>query len=92
MNEADLTKKIMRKLKGRGGFWVKVHGGPFQVTGLPDIIGCYKGRFVGLEVKVPGRESTLTPRQSLILSQILAAGGIAQMITSVEEAETALGE
>ena len=60
ITESQITAKILSQLKRLGGFWYKTHGGPFQVRGLPDIIGCYQGAFYGLEVKVPGRENTLT--------------------------------
>lgn len=65
---------------------MKIHGGPFQVRGLPDIIGCYKGRFVGLEVKRPSRENTLTAAQGHALDLIAKAGGISGLVTSAEEA------
>lgn len=84
MKESTLQKKIKKALQKEGGFWVKVHGGPYQRVGLPDLIGCYKGKFIGIEVKVPGREDTLTKRQSRILRQIESEGGIAFMSTSVE--------
>ena len=87
MSEADLVKKIMTKLeKGPGGIWIKVSAGPFQVAGLPDIIGCYKGLFFGLEVKLPGKENTLTKIQQFWIRKIVEAGGIAHMVTSVEQA------
>ncbi len=84
--EAKLSKKIRLAL-GRevGGLWTKVHGGPFQSAGLPDIIGCVQGRFVGIEVKRPGREHTLAPLQRSTLDAIQSEGGIAFMSTSVEE-------
>lgn len=88
MSESALVAKIKRALdKDRPGFWVKIHGGPFQLIGLPDLIGCYEGRFYGLEVKLPGKEDTLTPRQQYILDQIRQVGkGVAGMVTSVEQA------
>ncbi len=87
LKESALVAKIIKKLRiHRGGFWVKVHGGLWQTVGLPDIIGCYRGRFVGLEVKVPGKEDTLTARQKYILSVIKDAGGIAEMVVSVDQA------
>jgi len=59
MSEASLQKKVMKRLKKEvGGWWVKMHGGPFQSRGLPDIIGCVKGKFIGVELKVPGNKPT----------------------------------
>lgn len=85
--EGRLTKKIMEALQEQyGGFWFKVHGGPYQQAGLPDIIGCCEGVFVGIEVKRPGREGTLTERQKAALQAVKDAGGVSGMATSVEDA------
>lgn len=86
MNEATLRKAIVRSLRQYSGFWYVTHGGQFQQGGLPDIIGCYAGKFYGLEVKMPGKEHTLTPRQSHALKVIKTAGGRARMVTSISEA------
>lgn len=84
--EARLSKKILKALKANGGYWVKVHGSAMQTTGLPDIIGCYEGWFVGFEVKLPGRESTLSLRQSVNLRRIEHSGGVPHVVTSPEDA------
>lgn len=86
ITESQITAKILSQLKRLGGFWYKTHGGPFQVRGLPDIIGCYQGAFYGLEVKVPGRENTLTAYQSHMLETIQLAGGHSGLVTSPEAA------
>lgn len=55
-------------------------GGP----GGADIIGCYRGRFVGVEIKTAtGRQS---PEQILFQNLIRAKGGIYVVLRSVEEA------
>lgn len=86
MNEAALRKRIVASLREYSGFWFITHGGQFQQGGLPDIIGCYGGWFVGLEVKLPGKEHTLTERQTHALKKIRQAGGKAKMVTSISEA------
>jgi len=86
MRESNLTRAILKKLKGRGGFWFQVHGHPGQLRGLPDILGVYQGRFIGLEVKTPRRKNKATELQKYVLEQIQKSGGIAGVVTSVEEA------
>ena len=88
MSEASLVKKIIDRLTREvGGLWIKISAGPFQVAGLPDIIGCYKGRFFGIEVKLPGKERTLTKLQQWWIDRINTTGqGKATMVTSVEQA------
>jgi Holliday junction resolvase len=86
LTEAQLTKKIIDALKEEGAFAVKIHGGTFQSRGLPDVIGLMKCFFFGLEVKLPGKEDTITKLQIKKLRDIQKAGGIAAMVTSVDQA------
>lgn len=92
MNESKLTTKIIKALKRKGGFWFKVHGSAYQTTGIPDILGCYKGRFVAFEVKIPGKDSTLSKRQRLMLLRIRQHGGVSALITSTRGALEAIRE
>jgi len=89
--ETKLVENILKAIhKKWGGFWVKIHGGPFQARGLPDLMGCLKGRFCGFEVKMPGEEHSFTPIQEYRVKQIQKAGGIAGMVTSFEELDKIL--
>jgi len=80
MNESKLTTQIIKALKKHGGFWFKVHGSAYQTTGIPDIIGCYRGRFVAFEVKLPEKLDTLSPRQRLMLQRIRQQNGLSACI------------
>lgn len=93
MNEAELTRKIVKALNELPYCYaVKIHGGPHQAKGLPDVVGCYNGRFFGLEVKLPGKESTLTDIQKNKLTKISQAGGTSGMVTTVRGAIYAVTE
>ena len=90
MLEKDIVAAIKRYLHMLGDdvfFW-KEHGGPYGVSGVPDIICCYKGRFLGLEAKLPG--SRLTPLQRRALEKINRAGGIARRVESVEDVKAVI--
>lgn len=87
--ESAIVADIMRELKRLGGWWIKTHGGAFQVSGIPDIIGCYRGRFCGLEVKRP-RVGRPTKLQLFVLEAIRQAGGLAEIVTSVDEVRRVL--
>ncbi len=78
--ESFITRGIMAKLEKLRphAFFFKVHGGPMQRAGIPDILGCYKGRLVGFEVKVPGGK--VRPLQSHLIDLIRAAGGVAEVV------------
>lgn len=93
--ETRLQRKIREALTKRFPdlFMYKVHGGPYQRAGVPDLIACLDGKFIGLEVKVGNNQATALQAQTL--EKIRQAGGTAGVVRSVEEAvelvEEALG-
>jgi len=91
MLERESVVQIMRYLKTVPGcFAWKEHGGPHGRAGLPDIICCYRGRFVAFEVKTPfGKLSKL---QEITMRSIRAAKGEAFKVTSVGEVKEILKE
>jgi len=82
--EAKLGHKIRDALEKRGAFVFKVHGGPMMMAGLPDLVVCYRGRYIGLEVKMPGNKPS--PIQERVGSKIHSALGEWGVVYSVEEA------
>lgn len=74
--ETALVQSFLKKLKVRGAFVHKTHGDPRTRKGLPDIEGCYRGYFLGIEVKLPGKEGNLTDLQAATLRKIREAGGV----------------
>lgn len=85
MLERDVVAAIKKYLMSLGSdvfFW-KEHGGPYGASGIPDIICCYKGRFLGLEVKLANGK--LTELQKRAIGKINRAGGVACRVESVEE-------
>ena len=92
MLERDVVTAIRKYLASLGGdifFW-KEHGGPYGTSGIPDIICCYKGRFLGLEAKLPGGK--LTELQKRTLDRINAAGGIARRVESVDDVKAVIAQ
>lgn len=90
MLERDIVAAIKRYLASLGSdvfFW-KEHGEPYGTSGVPDIICCYKGRFLGLEAKLPGGK--LTELQKRALDKINRAGGIARRVESVDDARAVI--
>ncbi len=85
MLERDIVTVIKRYLASLGSdvfFW-KEHGSVYGTNGVPDIICCYKGRFLGLECKLPG--GRLTKLQKRTIEKINRAGGVACRVESVED-------
>lgn len=87
--EKDIVAAILRYLKQRPRcFAWKTHGGMYGTAGIPDIIACMDGRFYAFEVKRPG--GRLSRLQDVTLKKIEAAGGVAVIVTSVDEVKKAL--
>ena len=92
MLEKDIVAAIKRYLTTLGDdvfFW-KEHGVPYGVSGVPDIICCYRGRFLGLEAKLPG--GRLTALQKRALERINRAGGIARRVESVDDVKAIIAQ
>jgi len=83
--ERDLIAGIRRYLSSLGSdvFYFKEHGSAYGSSGVPDIVCCYQGRFLGLEAKLPG--GRLTELQKRAIDKINRAGGIARRVESVED-------
>ena len=85
--ESGLRSRIVKRLRERGWLAQVQHGSVFSGSGRSDILGCAVGRFFAIEVKIPDLTSQPTPLQEAYLRSVLAAGGIAFVARSVEEAE-----
>lgn len=89
MKEADIVKAVMKYLKSIPQcFCWKEHGGMYGTAGIPDIIACIDGHFFGFEVKTETGKPTKL--QEAVIRKIIAAGGTAQVVRSVEEVKTAV--
>lgn len=88
MRETAITTKILTWLHEQGCYAIKVHGGPLQTKGIPDILFSWAGRFCGIEVKVPGRKPTGIQQHHI--DHINADGGIAFCAHSLEEVQLEL--
>lgn len=72
--EKNFENKVKKYLDSIGAYHFKIWGGGFQKSGLPDIICCNNGIFVGIEVKAKnGHASEL---QKYNCRKINEAGGI----------------
>lgn len=86
MTERDLQAKIIRAIRDRPGWWVvKYHqDGRYAMAGVPDVLACYAGRLVALEVKMPGKKSSLL--QQVQQRRIASSGGVVAVVDSLDKA------
>lgn len=83
--ESSLVSEIIRALRSMPGVVVrKRHGSAWGVAGDPDLYGAVNGRHFEIEVKRPG--AAPTPLQEARLRQWTAAGALAGVARSVEDA------
>ena len=79
--ESKIQSKILKELKAAGIYAHK------NITtnkkGIPDIIVCYRGKYIALEVKRPGGKPT--ELQLWNINEIRRAGGIAEIVYSWED-------
>lgn len=72
--EKNFENRVKSYLKELGAWFLKYWGGAaYTKSGIPDLIVCIHGRFMGLEVKAPKGEPT--ELQLYNLEKIRKAGG-----------------
>jgi hypothetical protein len=76
--EAKIKKKVVQQLKLLDAYYFYPVTGGYGRSGVPDIVGCYKGKFFAIECKAGTNRPT--PLQALNLEQIMLTGGIALVI------------
>lgn len=78
-SEKNFENKIKKYLKDHGAYFIKYWAGAqFTKSGVPDILACVNGYFVGIEVKAQnGKPSEL---QLHNIRQIRKAGGLAYVV------------
>jgi|TARA_B100001059_G_scaffold236421_1_gene286817 Holliday junction resolvase len=76
--EARVKKKVVAILKEAGAYYFYPVTGGYGRSGVPDIIACYKGMFIGIECKAGNNKPT--PLQNKNLKDIADAGGVAKVI------------
>lgn len=83
--EKKVKDKVTAQLKELGAYYFYPVTGGFGSSGVPDIVGCYRGRFFGIECKAKGNKPT--ELQKLNLNKIEGAGGIALVIDETNAAQ-----
>ncbi len=85
MKESKVQKEIIDYLHSIGAWTVKTI--QCNKSGVSDILACYDGKFVALEVKRDegARQNETKPLQKRNIKQINSSGGIAAVVISVDE-------
>ena len=76
--EAKVKKKVVAVLKQHKAYFFYPVTGGYGRSGVPDIIVCYNGCFIGIECKAGTNKPT--PLQEKNLKDIQAAGGVSLVV------------
>lgn len=71
--EAKVKAKVYKILKEKKVYYFTPQTGGYGRSGVPDIICCYRGTFIGIECKAGGNKTT--PLQEAEMEKIRMAGG-----------------
>ena len=85
-----LCRAISDYAAWNGCYLVKNWGGPIGSPGRPDLEGCIRGKFIGIEVKTGTGELSKDQREHK--RRIIEAGGIFIEARSLEDVEDTLFE
>ena len=88
MTEKKIENQIKEYLHEIGAYFFKHHGSRYSQVGIPDLIACWKGRFVGIEVKTKKGELSELQRRNIMA--IGMTGGIGIVARSLEDVKEVL--
>jgi Holliday junction resolvase len=76
--EGKVKKSVTKILKDRGAYYFTPVTGGFGQSGVPDIVACFHGKFVGIECKAGKNQPTALHQKTL--DDIEKAGGVSVVI------------
>lgn len=88
--ESDMKNAVKAFLKSRGAYVVPIAQGAYSKKGDPDMVVCYKGRFIAIEGKT--YKGHMDGWQITRREQIEKAGGIFAIIRTVDAAKQLIDE
>lgn len=88
MSEAQLQKTVLAYLQSQGAWTVKVVAA--NKNGVPDILGCYKGKFFAIELKAPSVKEQGSALQEHQIALIKSSGGSAVVCNNLDHVKTFL--
>lgn len=76
--EAKVKRKVTDILKKLECYYFYPATGGYGKSGVPDIVACYRGLFIGIECKAGKNKPTMLQERNL--DQIRTAGGLAVVV------------
>lgn len=85
-SEKDLQNKAIKYLKEMGIYYIKIHNSGYMRKGIPDLIICHQGQFIGVELKSPTGQTSKS--QDMELYNIARSNGQAYVINNIDDFRT----
>ena len=76
--EAKVKKRVVDQLKSLGAYYFYPVTGGYGSSGVPDIVGCYNGRFFAIECKAGTNKPTALQQKNI--DAIRTSGGAAIVV------------
>lgn len=76
--EAKVKLRVVAQLKAIEAYYFYPVTGGYGASGVPDIVGCYQGKFFAIECKAGSNKPT--PLQQRNIDTIAAQGGMVKVI------------
>lgn len=83
--EAKVKARIRDLLRAKNIWFCTPIGATYGAGGVPDFICCWCGLFLAIEAKAPRKENTVRPLQQMQIDAIRAAGGLAVVVSDIEQ-------
>lgn len=78
MTEKTFQTKLIKLIQNNNGYVVKFNASAISKIGVPDLLACINGKFIGLEVKKENGKPT--DIQLWNIEKIKKSGGIAMVV------------
>jgi len=76
--EKKVKRTVAKQLDDLGCYYFYPATGGYGRSGVPDIVGCFEGKFFGLECKAGDNKPTVLQEKNLY--HILVNGGISEVV------------
>jgi hypothetical protein len=76
--EGKVKARLKKALKDRDIYYTMPFTAGYGASGVPDVLICHKGRFIGIECKANGNKPTAL--QGAHIQKINESGGIARVV------------
>lgn len=76
--EKKVKQVVVKQLKELGAYYFYPVTGGYGASGIPDIVGCYRGLFFGIECKAGNNKPTALQEKNLRL--ITESGGLSVVV------------